>query len=108
MFWQEDRDSFEELLYGSASYHNLSLIRHVGFGDLTIALLGVLGALLFIAVNENLDTVVPPNRATIGESFSGTREPGFLDAEILPPEGNDSNRRPSNGDEDDYRRSDSE
>jgi hypothetical protein len=60
MFWRGDRNSFEELFYGRAIYHNLSLVRHVGFGDLTIVLLGTTGALLYIAVNEDLDTESSP------------------------------------------------
>ena len=38
-FWRGDRISFEEMFYGDWSYHNFSLVRHVGFGQLTIVLL---------------------------------------------------------------------
>jgi hypothetical protein len=91
--WRGDRSDFELLFYGKFGYDNLSLIRHVGFGDLMIALIATMVALLYIALNENLDTGSSPKKATIGESSSGTREPGLLDVEILPPEEDDSSRR---------------
>jgi hypothetical protein len=31
-FWSGDRISFEEMFYGDWSYHNFSLVTHVGFG----------------------------------------------------------------------------
>jgi hypothetical protein len=102
-FWRGDRIDFELLFYGKISYDNSGLIRHVGFVDLTIAFLGALGALLYIAVNEDLDTESSPKKAKIGEAFSGSRETEFLDAEILPPEENDSGGRRPGGDRDDRR-----
>jgi len=90
------------LFFGKASYYNLSLFRHVGFGDLTIALLGVMGILLFIAINEDLDTESPPKSAKIEEALSYPREPEFLHAEILPPEEDKSSRHRPDGDSDDY------
>jgi len=88
MFWFEDRNCFEELFYGEVHYHNLPLVRHVGFGDLTFVLLGAMGCLLYIAFNEALDTESAPKRA-IPEAFSCIRERKFVDAEIRAPEEKD-------------------
>jgi len=93
------------LFYGKVSYHDFSLVRHVGLGDLTIVVLGAMGSLLYIAFNEDLDTESSPKRAAAGQALSDALEPEFLDAEILPPEGDDSSGRPADGDRDDYRRS---
>jgi len=103
--WRGDRSSFELLFYGKVSYHNLSLVRHVGLGDLTIVLLGAMGSLLYIALNEDLDTESSPKRATRGQALSDAREPEFLDAEIQPTEENDSSGHPADGARDDHRRS---
>ena len=52
-FWRGDRISFEEMFYGDWSYHNFSLVRHVGFGQLTIVLLGVMLALFLVSRSED-------------------------------------------------------
>ena len=62
--WRGDRLSFEELFYGTFSYHNLSLVRRVGFGQHTVLLLGVMGALWFIAANDDLDAEQPNSTST--------------------------------------------
>jgi hypothetical protein len=56
----DDRISFETLFYGKVSYHNHSLVRHVGTGDLMFVLLGAMGCLLYIAFNESSDTKSAP------------------------------------------------
>jgi len=54
-FWRGDRISFEEMFYGDFSYQNFSLVRHVGFGQLTIVLLGVMLALFLVSRSEDID-----------------------------------------------------
>jgi hypothetical protein len=54
--WRGDRISFEELFYGTFSYHNLSLVRRVSFGQHTLILLSVMGMLWYIAANDDLET----------------------------------------------------
>jgi len=102
LFWRRDMRSFEMLFYGDVHYevtryHYLALVRHVRFGDLTIVLLGAMGALLYIAFNEDLDTESSSKSAIIGEAFPDSREPEFLSAEILPPVEDDSSRRQPGG-----------
>ena len=78
--------SFETMFYGSFSYHSFSLVRHVGFDQLSITLLGVIGVLLFIATNKDLDVESHPMGMPIGQKFHNREEPEFLDAEVVPPE----------------------
>jgi len=59
-FWRGDRISFEEMFYGDWSYHNFSLVRHVGFGQLTIVLLGVMLALFLVSRSEDRRRIDPP------------------------------------------------
>jgi hypothetical protein len=58
--WKRDKNSFEMMFYGTNSYHNLSLVRHVGFGQLVIVLVVVTGALLYIAMDKELDVCPTP------------------------------------------------
>lgn len=81
-FWRGDRISFEELFYGNVSHDRSSLIQHVGSTQLTILLLASTGSLLFVATNERWDSAETPRYPQLGNS----RESGFLDIEILPPE----------------------
>ena len=60
-FWRGDRISFEEMFYGDWSYHNFSLVRHVGFGQLTIVLLGVMLALFLVSRSEDIDSESIPH-----------------------------------------------
>src|ERR1700733_3245047 len=48
------------LFYENISYQNHSLVRHVGAGALTFALLGVMACLLYIAFNKSLDMESAP------------------------------------------------
>jgi hypothetical protein len=61
-FWSGDRMSFEEMFYGDWSYHNFSLVRHVGFGQLTIVLLGVMLALFLVSRSKDIDDELLPHR----------------------------------------------
>jgi len=73
-FWRGDRRSFEVLFYGDVHYevtryHYLGIVSHVGFGDLTIVLLGAMGSLLYIALKEDLDLEpVTESSATIAST----------------------------------------
>jgi hypothetical protein len=89
--WQWDKDSFEVTFYGHVSYQNLSSIRHVGFGQLTLVLIAIWGTVLFIATNENLDKGPLAKRVPIGDGPRGSSEPAFIEAEILPPEEHGTN-----------------
>ncbi|HLX85814.1 MAG TPA: hypothetical protein VKR59_18085 [Terriglobales bacterium] len=80
----DDKSSFEALFYGKLTYQNHSLVRHVGFGDLTFLLFGATACLLYIAFNEALDTEAAPKIAIPRTSF-GTRDPKFVHAVIRPP-----------------------
>ena len=60
-FWRGDRISFEEMFYGDWSYHNFSLVRHVGFGQLTIVLLGVMLALFLVSRSEDIHSESIPH-----------------------------------------------
>lgn len=91
-FWRGDRISLEEMFYGDFSYHRFSLVRHVGFGGLTLCLLGVMGSLLFIAMNEDIDEHPSPKSRQTGAIGWETREPETLDAEILPPNAGEDRR----------------
>jgi len=61
-FWRGDRISFEEMFYGDWSYHNFSLVRHVGFGQLTIVLLGIMLALFLVSRSEDIEQRIDPPR----------------------------------------------
>ena len=81
--WRGDRISFEEMFYGHFSYQHFSLIRRVGFGTLTITLLGVMGLLLLLAMDKNLDEAA---KSVMRMAIADVKEPEFLDAEVLPPD----------------------
>ena len=84
-FWRGDRAAFETLFYGEFTYRDLSLVRHVKFDELTLVLLAVAGALLFISLNASSDAARSQGE-TARDSLPKPREPEFLDVEVLPPE----------------------
>ena len=86
--WQFDDVDFERTFYEQASYRsNFSLVHHVGFGQLVLALLCVYGSILFVVVREDLDTDIElPRLPQTVEASPDAGEPEFLDAEILAPE----------------------
>jgi hypothetical protein len=53
--WQWDKNSFEQLFFGQWSYYHLKLVRHVGFGQLILAIIAVMAALAYIAKDSDLD-----------------------------------------------------
>jgi hypothetical protein len=82
--WKFQDLDFERTFYGHLSYNpNFSLARHVGIGQLVLALLAVYGSVLFVVVQEDLEGEPPQKRPQIGEGAWDTREPECLDAEIL-------------------------
>ena len=85
-FWRGDRISFEEMFYGDFSYQNFSLVRRVGFGQLTIVLLGVMLALFLVSRSEDIDNEPLPDTMQMRHRPCQVREPEILDAEILPDE----------------------
>lgn len=85
--WKFQDVDFERTFYGHLSYNpNSSLARHVGIGQLVLALLAVFGSVLFVVVQEDLEGESPQKGPQIGEGACDTQEPEFLDAEILSPE----------------------
>jgi hypothetical protein len=82
-FWRGDRIRFEELFYGTFSWHSFSVVQHVGSSQLTILLLASVGSLLYIATDESLDSAPPPRYPQVADA-AGERE--FIAVEILPPE----------------------
>jgi hypothetical protein len=85
--WKFQDVDFERTFYGHLSYNsNSSLARHVGIGQLVLALLVVFGSVLFVVVQEDLEGESPQERRKIGEGACGSEEPEFLNAEILSPE----------------------
>lgn len=92
--WQWDKNSFEEILYGGWSYNNLRLVRHVGFGQLILAIIVVMGGLVYIARDKSLDGSPARENTPFGRHPRASQEPEFLDAEILPSEEELSDRPP--------------
>ena len=85
--WKFQGVDFERTFYGHASYDpNLSLSRHVGFGQLVLALLAVFGSVLFVAVHEDLDQESSQEEVEVGDGERDIRGQEFLNAEIIPPE----------------------
>ena len=87
MWWWDD-SHFEIMFYGHVIYGpGISLIRRVGSGQLELALLLVFGAILFVAVQEDLDPAPEREKQSKIAAASGDRkEPEFIDVEILEPE----------------------
>lgn len=85
-FWRGDRRSFELMFYGDFSYHHLALVQRVGFGWLTVLLLGAMGILAYISSDEGLDTY--PSSRRLAEARANNWEPpnqDVRDVEFLPP-----------------------
>jgi hypothetical protein len=53
--WQWNRHDFEDLFFGGWAYGNYRLTRHVAFGDLYIAMIGVMAVLIYIGRNADPD-----------------------------------------------------
>jgi hypothetical protein len=87
--------SFENMFYGDFSYRNFSLVTHVDFDRLTISLLGVMVALMWVSRATDLDGVPRETVAQISEKSSKSAEPEFLEVEIVPPEEDRTRKRPS-------------
>jgi hypothetical protein len=66
--WQWHKNTFEEILNGGWSYHNLQLVRHVGFGQLIFTIAVVMGVLVCIARDTNSNADISPEKVKRGES----------------------------------------
>lgn len=93
--WHWHENTFEEILYGGWSYHNLQLVRHVGFGQLILTIAVVMGVLVCIARDTDSDADISPKNIECGKS-SGEREPEFFKAEFLPPDAGPTRRHHEN------------
>ena len=84
--WRFMDVDFEVTFYGHASYNGF-LVKHVGLGQLVIALLAVFGSILYVLVHEGLDQKSQQEESQVRAILEAR---SLLDAEIGPSEGQEA------------------
>jgi hypothetical protein len=92
--WHWDSRVFEEVFFGGWPYRYSGSVGHVAFGQLILAIVAVMSALVYVASGKYLDGNATIEKAQAGGGSRVGREPELLEAEVLPPE-KESSRRPS-------------
>lgn len=81
--WRWDRYDFEVTFYGHSGFP----VRHVGLGQLVMALLAVFGSALYVLVHDELDEDSQQQESQVRAILEAQ---SLLDAEIIPPEDRDA------------------